>query len=74
MVEILLRHSGPILSKDTKVYAGASVDKTVADLHSKIFDAPPPRSNFLYFHAVFGKCMQITGWRRLGNSGSAAAK
>ena len=27
----------------------------VADLHSKILDAPAPRSKFFHFHAVFGK-------------------
>ena len=27
----------------------------VVDLHSKILDAPAPRSKFFHFHAVFGK-------------------
>ena len=42
----------------------------VADLHSKILDAvPPPPSNFLHFHAVFGEIWPnnrfppILGWR-----------
>ena len=33
---------------------------SMADQHSNILDAaPPPRSNFLYFHAVFGKIWPI---------------
>ena len=36
----------------------------VVDLHSKILDAPAPRSKFFHFHAVFGKIfifMQFLG-------------
>ena len=56
-------------------------DDPVADLHSKILDGCPPshQSNFLHFHAIFGKFGgQIIGWRTpqelappLGNLGSA---
>ena len=53
---------------------------SVADLHSKILDAPPPRSKFFQFHAVFGKIWQnlmlmppLESWRPppRGNHGSA---
>ena len=30
----------------------------VADMHSKILDAPAPRSKFFHFHAIFGKIWQ----------------
>ena len=54
---------------------------TVADLHSKILDARPPRSKFFQFHAVFGKIWQnrmlTPPWRfgapPRGNPGSATA-
>ena len=32
----------------------------VADLHSKILDAPHPPSNFLHFHTIFGR--PLSGW------------
>ena len=34
---------------------------SVADLYSRILDAPPPRSNFLHFHAVFGLFLPNNG-------------
>ena len=36
----------------------SSEEFSVADLHSKILDAPPPGSKFFQFHAVFGKFWQ----------------
>ena len=33
---------------------------------------PPPRSNFLHFHAVFRKVWPIIGYATLGNPGSVA--
>ena len=48
---------------------GVSWVSPVADLHSEILDMHPSRSNFLQFHAVFGKKIgQIIG--AMGHSGS----
>ena len=49
--------------------------ETVADLHRKILNVPPSRSNF---HEVFGeicpnnRLVPLLGWRPLENPGSTA--
>ena len=60
--------------RGTNIHVGERLTETVcetpatisvADLHRQILDAPPSRSNFLHFDAVFWRILPNKGWHPL---------
>ena len=55
MHEVKIFYFNKLALENTEIceYACVVYESPVADLHSKILDAPPSRSNFIHFYAVF---------------------